>query len=152
MSVDRLESVLQQFDTEYLILSYEHLFISSTLREEILLLQNKKDNRLLAEIAAEARQFNLLEVAPDRYFEHYSGGQRAILACLLIITLLRWQNMHGIKILLNNVLESISAANRKLLMAKFGRIKNTNNIRVFKMVRAQIEELDLSNGSNQRPI
>lgn len=142
MSIYNLESVLQQYDDEYLILEYEHLFIAATLREEVLLLQKKNDPELIEKVVTEAAAFKLLEVAADRNIDRYSGGQRAILACLLVITFIREQNKKGLKLLLNHVLESISTSNRQLLLAKFNAIRDTHGIRIFTSDRGQIREID----------
>ena len=144
MPIYNLESVLNCYDEQYLILTYEHLFIASTLREEVLLLQKKEDHRLIENVMTEATGFKLLEVTADRYIDRYSGGQRAILACLLLIALIRTKNIRAIKILLNHVLESISAENRTQLLAKFGEVNITHGTRLFTVDGEQIRELDLN--------
>ena len=142
MTIYNLGSVLQQYDQEYLILEYEHLFIATTLREEVLLLQKKDDPELIEKVVTEAAGFKLLEVARDRNIDCYSGGQRAILACLLMITVICRQNRKGLKLLLNHVLESISTSNRQLLLCKFSAIRNTHGIRIFTSDQGQIREID----------
>ena len=141
MAIYLLGSMLDKYADTYLVLEFNHLFVSSTLREEIWLLQKKNDDDFLRQLVNKAQAFNLNEVAPDRNFGTYSGGQKAILACLLLITAITVRNIHNLQILLINVFESISDEIRTMLSAEFDRIRSTNGIRIFTTNRSQIIEL-----------
>ncbi len=141
MAIYQLGSMLDTYADAYLVMEINHLFVSSTLREEIWLLQKKNDEDFLQQLVNKARAFHLNEVEGDRNFETYSGGQKAILACLLMMTAIAVRNIHNLRILLINVFESISEETRRKLSAEFQRLSGTNGIRVFTADREQLEEL-----------
>ena len=149
MAIYNLDSLLDKYSGEFLILEFNHLFISSSIREEVWLLQRKNDSALIDKIMQAAREFNIHEVSDDRDFETYSGGQKAILGCLLTLALIGDRKIHGLKLLLNNILDSVSEENRSKLVQKFEEIRPTHNIRLFTEKDGHIQEIFLGNGNSQ---
>ncbi len=149
MAIYNLDGLLDKYSGEFLILEFNHLFISSSIREEVWLLQRKNDSALIDKIMQAAREFNIHEVSDDRDFETYSGGQKAILGCLLTLGLIRDRKIHGLKLLLNNILDSVSEENRSKLVQKFEEIRLTHNIRLFTEKDGHIQEIFLANGNPQ---
>jgi DNA repair exonuclease SbcCD ATPase subunit len=149
MAIYNLDGLLDKYSGEFLILEFNHLFISSSIREEIWLLQRKNDSPLIDKIVQAAREFSIEEVNDERDFETYSGGQKAILAFLLILALIDNRKIHGLKLLLNNVLDSVSEENRSKLMQKFEEIQPTHNIRLFTEKNGHIQEIFTGNGTPQ---
>ena len=150
MAIYDLDGLLDKYSNEFLILEFNHLFISSSIREEVWLLRRKNDSPLIDEIVQAAREFSIQEVSDERDFETYSGGQKAILACLLTLALIDDRKIHGLNILLNNVLDSVSEENRSKLMQKFEKIRLTHNIRLFTEKNGHIQEILTGNGNPQR--
>ena len=141
MAIYNLDGLLDQYNGEFLILEFNHLFISSSIREEVWLLQRKDDSPLIDKIMQAAREFDIHDVSDDRDFETYSGGQKAIIACLLTLALISDRKICGLKILLNNILDSISEENRSKLIQKFKEICSTRDIKVFTEKDGQIQEI-----------
>ena len=131
MAIYNLDAILNRYGDEYLILEFNHLFVSSSIREEVWLLQRKNDLALIDRIVQDAAEFDLNEVDADRNFETYSGGQKAILACLLTLALICARGTSGRQLLLNNVLDSISKDNRVKLMQTFKKMSARHQVRVF---------------------
>lgn len=150
MTIYNLNNVLSHYGDNYLILDFNHLFISSSIREEIWLLQRKNDSALINNIMQEAREFNIYEASADKDFETYSGGQKAILACLLTLAVIRDKKICGLKLLLNNILDSISETNRAGLSEKFEQIHATHDMRLFTAEDGRIREIPLGNANTQR--
>ena len=141
MAIYNLDDLLDKYSGEFLILDFNHLFISSSIREEVWLLQRKNDSPMIEKIMQDAREFNIHDVSDDRDLETYSGGQKAILACLLTLTLIVDRNLHGLKLLLNNILDSISDDNRSKLIRKFKEIGSNRDIKLYTEKNGQIREL-----------
>ena len=150
MSIYDLNDVLSKYGDDYLILDFNHLFISSSIREEIWLLRRRNDTALMDKILQEAREFKIYEVSADRDFEAYSGGQKAILGCLLTLAVIREQKARGLKLLLNNILDSVSTENRSNLSGKLRQIHATHNMRLFTAEEGRIREILLSNENPKR--
>jgi hypothetical protein len=150
MAIYDLDGVLSKYGDDYLILDFNHLFISSSIREEIWLLQRKKDSALLDKIMQEAREFSIYEASADKDFETYSGGQKAILGCLLTLAVIRDQKVQGLKLLLNNILDSVSEENRSNLSGKFKQIHATHDMRLFTADDGRIREILLGNANPKR--
>ena len=141
MAIYNLDELLDNYSGEFLILEFNHLFVSSSIREEVWLLQRKNDSHLIDNIMRVAREFNILDIREDRDFETYSGGQKAIIACLLTLALIRDRKIHGLKLLLNNILDSISEENRSKLMKKFREICPPRDIKLFTEKDGNIHEI-----------
>lgn len=147
MAIYNLDAILNTYGDEYLILDFNHLFISSSIREEVWLLRRKPDIALVEEIMREAKEFGIYDMNEDKDFDTYSGGQKAILGCLLTLAVIRSQEIHGLKLLLNNVLDSLSDDNRSKLLTKFEEIQSTRHIRLFSSEKSHIQEIILKDGN-----
>jgi hypothetical protein len=99
------------------------------------------------EIMREAKEFGIYDMNEDKDFDTYSGGQKAILGCLLTLAVIRSQEIHGLKLLLNNVLDSLSDDNRSKLLTKFEEIQSTRHIRLFSSEKSHIQEIILKDGN-----
>ena len=141
MAIYDLDAVLKRYGDGYLVLEFNHLFIASSIREEVWLLQRRNDQALIDRISQEAAELDLNEVQADRDFDTYSGGQKAILGCLLIMALIRSREISGLKLLLNNILDSISDDNRVKLFKLFQKIKKSHGIRFFTQKNNRLQEL-----------
>ena len=141
MAIYRLDDLLDRYNGEFLILEFNHLFISSSIREEVWLLKRQNDSPLIDKVMQAAREFDIHEVSADRDFETYSGGQKAIIACLLTLALIGDRKIRGLKLLLNNILDSISEENRSRLLRKFEEIRSISGIKVFTEKNGRIQEI-----------
>ena len=141
MAIYNLDAILKTYGETFLILDFNHLFISSSIREEIWLLQRTDDIAMVREIMHEAEEFGIHDAKGNKDFDTYSGGQKAILGCLLIIAVIRDRKINGLKLLLNNVLNSVSEDNRSKLFTKFRAIRSTHNVRLFTHKIDQIQEI-----------
>ena len=141
MAIYNLDAILNRYGDGFLILEFNHLFISSSIREEVWLLQRRADPALVAEIMREAQEFSIYDVNADKDFDTYSGGQKAILGCLLTLAVIRSQKIHGLKLLLNNVLNSLSDDNRLKLFSKFAEMRSTYDTRLFTDKKDRIQEI-----------
>lgn len=95
--------------SDFCVIDTHNLFVCATLEDEILVLGG--DESLLPRLADDARAFGL-NPSPGRRLDSYSGGEQAILCCVLLAHLLP-QNPG--RILLVRVLETLSAHNRDML-------------------------------------
>lgn len=141
MAIYKLKQLLNQYGNDYLVIEYNHLFVSDSIREEVWLLRCKNDEKLVEEIIQAAREFDIHDVSGDRAFYTYSGGQQAILGCLLVLTAIRAGEIHGRKLLLNNIMNSISDENHLKLHRRFGQIRATHAVRFFITDNGRIEEI-----------
>lgn len=114
-----LLNTLNRLGESYLVIDVQCLFVAASLREEMWLYLKREDTDLLAQVSLGAAVFNIRGVTPDRELITYSGGEQAILACLLILALIRTLNVKGLQLLLNGVLESVSYENRQRLCRQF---------------------------------
>ncbi len=141
MAIYNLGAILNTYGDGYLILEFNHLFISSSIREEVWLLQRTDDDVMVKTIMHEAEEFDIYDASGDKDFDTYSGGQKAILGCLLIIAVIRNRKIHGLKLLLNNVLDSVSKDNQSKLLNKFETIRSSHKIQLFIDRKGHIQEI-----------
>jgi len=131
MAIYKLDELLKEHGDDFLILDFNHLFIATTLREEVWLLQQRDDTALIDEVVQRAAAFGIRDAGPDRDMDTYSGGEQAILACLLTMAAIRAKALRGVNLLLYNVLESLSDDNRAALTAQFEYMYSTHHVGVF---------------------
>ena len=141
MAIYNLKQTLQDCGQEYLILDFNHLFVAATLREEVWLLRGQNDTAFIAGILDEATQFNMTAISADRNLESYSGGEQVILACLLVLAMMRSDAYLGTKVLLINILESLSEKNRLVMLEKIAQARYRYQLRLFTRRVDLIEEL-----------
>ena len=141
IALDAPQRILDAYSKRFLVLDFDHLFVSASLREELWLLQGKDDPKLLARILSETARF--FPALQNRHgeFQRYSGGQQAVVAALLIIALITDNRLHGQKILMRNVLESLSTGNRQSLLMKFEKLRRSHGV-----------ELHLLKGDTVQPV
>jgi len=149
MAIYDLDGLLKKYSDEFLILEFNHLFVSSSIREEVWLLQRKNDSPLIDKIIRAAREYDIHEVSGSRDFETYSGGQKAILACLLLLEVVGDRKTQDLKLLLNNILDSISAKNQAQLIKKFDEVRSSHNIRLFVEKDGRVREILSGNENTQ---
>ena len=104
---------LARHGRDYCVVDTHNLFVGTTLEDEILLLGGPDE--ILDAIAADCADFGL-RLAPGRLLFSYSGGERVILCCLLLMHLLPARK---VRILLVHALETLSGRNRELLLERF---------------------------------
>ncbi len=134
VALDAPQRILDAYSKRFLVLDFDHLFVSASLREEIWLLQGKDDPELLARILSEmAEFFPAKQTTQNRHgeFQRYSGGQQAVVAALLIIALIIDNQLHGQKIMMRNVLESLSPGNHKSLLMKFEELRRSHGVELY---------------------
>ena len=141
MAVYGLKRLMNDYGDEFLLLEYNHLFVSDTIREEIWLFQRKNDTRLIAKIIDSAAELDIPDASADRAFHTYSGGQQAILACLLVMAAIRAAKLQGVKLLLHNIIDSISKENRSILYRRFREIRETNSVDFYQTLNGGIEKI-----------
>ena len=120
-----------EFGENYLVLDVGCLYVATTLREEIWLYRGKEDPAVLDAICQEAEGFHIRDVLADRNLFTFSGGEQAIIAVLLFLTLIESLKLIRINLLLCGVLESLSAENRQLLMEKLDASAHRGSVRPY---------------------
>ncbi len=143
MAVSDIKELLDAYEGQYLILDYNHLFVSGSLREEVWLLRRADEPALVSEILEAARAFGIPEASAEKGFDTYSGGQQAILGCLLAMALIRAGGRSGVRLLLSNVMDSISGKNRRRLRSLFADMAASHGLRLFVPRDGGLRELEL---------
>ena len=101
------------FWADFCVIDTHNLFVCATLEDEILVLGGDAD--VFPRLVDDARAFGLVP-RPRRRLDSYSGGEQAILCCLLLMRLLPPSPR---PILLVRILETLSARNRDILLRLF---------------------------------
>ena len=106
-------SALSLHGNEYCVIDTSNLFVGTTLEDELLLLGAGPG--ALGRVQSECAHFGL-HPEPARRLASYSGGEQAIICCLLLMALLPETQQ---RILLVHVLETLSQRNREKLLRCF---------------------------------
>jgi hypothetical protein len=106
-------SALALHGRDFCVIDTSNLFVGTTLEDELLLLGS--GDEALGRVRSECAPFGL-HPEPGRKLASYSGGEQAIICCLLLMTLLPATPQ---RILLVHVLETLSPRNREKLLRRF---------------------------------
>ena len=106
-------SPLVLYGRDYCVIDMHNLFVGTTLEDELLILDAEER---ASDIRRESDRFGL-QLEPGRRLDSYSGGEQAIICCLLLMALLPKM---PVRILLVHVLETLSPRNRDLVLERFG--------------------------------
>lgn len=121
--------------SDYLLISFEHSFLASNLLEEAILFGVTQPTYLLKEVEKLFIPFKS-DFSANRPVHSLSGGERAILCVIFYCCLLRYKKAKK-KILLKNIMESLSYANRTALIDLLASFKN-DGITCFNLINDQI--------------
>lgn len=108
-------ALLRTYEEHYCVIDMHNLFVATTLRDEVLLLDGSSAR--LPDVLAAAETLGVRPAA-DRRLASYSGGEQALLCCAMLMTLLPTATP---AILLVHVLGTLSQRNRDLVLSTFAR-------------------------------
>jgi len=100
-------------EEKYFLLEFDHTFLAASLKEEALLFGVKYPELFLPDVILKFQSFKS-DFNIDHPLDHLSGGENSILAVIFYSALARFKNK-PLEFLLYNILESLSASNRKIL-------------------------------------
>lgn len=105
-------ATLALYGQDYCVIDTHNLFVGTTLEDEILLLGGRSE--MFDAMAGQCSDYGL-SLAPGRKLSSYSGGERIIICCLLLMHFLPGDA----RILLVHALETLSPRNRARLLEDF---------------------------------
>lgn len=108
-----ISSAITNYGESYCVIDMHNLFVGTTLADEILILGGRAS--VLTEVSAACVRFGI-GVQSHRLLSSYSGGEQALICCLLLMRLLPDK---AVPILLVHVLETLSPGNRQRLLHEF---------------------------------
>jgi len=141
MALPDRKHTLKKLGQTYLVLDVNCLFVAASLREEVWLYNGREDAGLLERVCRAAAEFRIRGVDPDRELVTYSGGEQALLACLLTLLLIQNLDLNARQLLLCGVWESISRENRQRLHRYFCDAARTQGMKAYCLYDNQIHEL-----------
>ena len=125
-------------DERFLLIDFDHTFLSSTLREEALLFGVNQYKKLVYEVSVKFKKFKE-DFSEEQSLDELSGGENALLAVIFYTSLAEHKNK-SVQFLFSNILESLSEKNRELLKEIL--IDHQKNGQQFKiLVENQIKSL-----------
>lgn len=91
--------LLEDYSKHYLVIDFDHLFISTCLRDEFLLLIGQTPKSLINKLSNAAEEFNI-KIDIERKIINYSGGEKALISCLFIVFVAEHLLISQLKLLL----------------------------------------------------
>ena len=143
MAQPRSTLMQQELGRSYLLLDVNCLFVAASLREEVWLYSRRNDLPVLSRVCDEAGKFGIRGVDPDRELVSFSGGEQAILACLMVLGMIQVHDLKSRKLLLCGVLESLSRQNRNRLKRRFARADQDHGVAVHCLREERIQPVAL---------
>jgi energy-coupling factor transporter ATP-binding protein EcfA2 len=110
--------LFHRLDERFLIMDFDHLFTATTLRDEIWLLTHGRGDAIMEALQNGCARFGLPH-APERELDTFSGGERVMLAVVLICAVLDEFRPEKPEILLVNILETLTPQNRERVLERF---------------------------------
>lgn len=108
-----MDTILDSYSTDFCVIDASNLFVCSTVGDEVLLY--RAGASALATLILQCADLGIA-MDPERAVQTYSGGEQAMLCCLLISLLLPPK---PVRVLLVRIIETLSAANERRMVRVF---------------------------------
>lgn len=125
------KSYIDTYGKKYLIIDFNNLFISSTIREEIYLLSFEEKRAVIKLFNNEMQSIDISPIDIDRDLTNFSGGERAIISIILILCIIIVRQLNNVRILLIDILPSLSKSKKKMIQNAYRRYTGMYNINLF---------------------
>jgi hypothetical protein len=129
---------ITEFEDDYLVISFGHTFLASSLKEEAYLYSVSNPMPLVARVVELFRTIKP-DYCSEQSLDMLSGGENALLAVIFYSSLVEYKHK-SVQLLLHNIMESLSAANRRKLI-KLTRQFTPHNIRYYNLENGKPTEL-----------
>lgn len=112
-------------------------------------MRHRDDTALANEVLEQAKGFGIVGAGGDRELSTYSGGEQALLACLLVIAVIKANGCRERKVLLHDVQGSLSQENWNKLLASFSAVHASHGLRLFVNEQDQVREVAIDNQDHE---
>lgn len=108
-----MDTILESYSTNFCVIDANNLFVCSTVGDEVLLY--RAGSTVLDTLILQCADLGIA-LDPERAVRTYSGGEQAMLCCLLISLLVPSK---PVRVLLVRIIETLSAANASRMVRVF---------------------------------
>ncbi len=122
---------IDKYSNDYLIIDFNNLFISSSIREEIYLLDFDNRQSIIDSFNTFLQLININFINIDRDLSTFSGGERSLIAFLLIICVIRIKKLNRVNILLIDIIQSLHENFKEKIIKVYQDICSTNKITLY---------------------
>lgn len=127
---EKIINLLKKYSEDYLLIDFNYLFISTCIKDEAILLGGEKADQVTEIVMKYLDKYDF-DIDITRDLSTYSGGERVIIACVLLIVLAEVAELDILRILFVNIFESLSKNNKGLLLELLEKEKNIINISLY---------------------
>ena len=141
----KISEIIARYGNDYLILDFDHIFITDKIEDEIIMYFPKThQEEALAEIEGLLlKVFAIHSYDRKKSLSKYSGGEKSILCFCLIITVIKTNCIKNLKIIFNNIIESLSENNRSIMKQQLILLKKEFNISVYQLKNGNVCDNEL---------
>jgi len=109
----KISEMIARYGSDYLILDFDHIFITDKIEDEIIMYFSKhRLKEAMAKIEGMLlKVFLIRSYDRKKSLSEYSGGEKSILCFCLIAVVIKMNRIKNVKILFNNIIESLSENN-----------------------------------------
>lgn len=134
-----MNNKLAKWQDEYLLLDFDHPFLAATLEEELILFELKQRQEIMEQTA---KHFSVIKAdfQKRQNLQSLSGGEKAALA-LILYALISLSLHKPVKILLYNMMESLSRHNQKYLLQLIDQADNEHLINIYNLKNGKPEKI-----------
>jgi len=132
--------ILEKWQDEFLLLDFEHPFLADTIEEELILFGRQDFGEIVSLTTTMFAGFKT-DFVEKQSLQHLSGGERAALALILYFNLALSLGK-PVKILLYNILESLSQTNQTKLLDMLAELDNEHSISLYNLKNDKPEKLN----------
>lgn len=125
--------MIDSYGKDYLILDFDNIFITDSIEDEIIMYFPKDKLKIaLADIEELLlKVFYINSYDRKKSLSKYSGGEKSIICFALIMTVIKINQIHNLKIIFNNIIESLSENNRLIIKKQMALLNKETNISIY---------------------
>jgi len=125
--------IIKSYGKDYLILDFDNIFITDSIEDEIIMYFPKDKLKIaLADIEEIIlKVFHINSYNRKKSLSKYSGGEKSIICFALIMTVIKTNQIHELKIIFNNIIESLSENNLSIIKEQITLLNKETNLYIY---------------------
>jgi len=140
-----ISEIIDSYGKDYLILDFDSIFITDKIEDEMIMYFPKKNlKEALRDFEAMLlKLFNISSYDRGKSLSKYSGGERSIICFCLITIVIKKNIIHNLKIIFNNIIESLSTNNRLIIKDQMFFLNNEFNVSIYQIKNGDVCKYEL---------
>ena len=128
-------NLIEKYGNDYLVIDFNNIFLTENISDEMMIYLSDKQLRDAISLAEKqiTETFKITSYKRNKSLSRYSGGEKSLICCSIISSIIKTKSISSINILFVNILESLSKNNLDIIQEKIRQHNIENRINYYKL-------------------